>query len=97
MTQDDIDNGRLVALVGVAPVRPAEFVILRIGQPTAGRPTSPRLIRASTPVRGSVRELVGGVGLLPAVGYPSPASLRPRSIARTASMVSASAGSLSSR
>ncbi len=41
MTQDDIDNGRLVALVGVAPVRPAEFVILRIGQPTAGRPTSP--------------------------------------------------------
>lgn len=31
MTQDDIDNGRLVALVGVAPVRPAEFVIVRIG------------------------------------------------------------------
>ena len=32
MTQDDLDNGRLVALVGVAPLRPAEFVILRIGQ-----------------------------------------------------------------
>jgi Bacteriophage tail sheath protein len=31
MTQDDIDNGRLVVLVGVAPVRPAEFVNLRIG------------------------------------------------------------------
>jgi uncharacterized protein len=30
MTQDDIDNGRLVALVGVAPMRPAEFVIIRI-------------------------------------------------------------------
>jgi phage tail sheath protein FI len=30
MTQDDIDNGRLIALVGVAPVRPAEFVIFRI-------------------------------------------------------------------
>jgi phage tail sheath protein FI len=30
MTQDDIDNGRLIAVVGVAPVRPAEFVILRI-------------------------------------------------------------------
>jgi phage tail sheath protein FI len=30
MTQDDIDNGRLIALVGVAPVRPAEFVIIRI-------------------------------------------------------------------
>jgi hypothetical protein len=32
MTQDDIDNGRLIALVGVAPVKPAEFVIFRIGQ-----------------------------------------------------------------
>jgi phage tail sheath protein FI len=30
MTLDDIANGRLVALVGIAPVRPAEFVILRI-------------------------------------------------------------------
>jgi phage tail sheath protein FI len=37
MTQDDIDNGRLVALVGVAPVKPAEFVIFRIGQWTADR------------------------------------------------------------
>ena len=35
MTQDDIDNGRLVCLVGVAPVKPAEFVIFRIGQWTA--------------------------------------------------------------
>jgi Bacteriophage tail sheath protein len=26
MTQDDIDNGRLICLVGVAPMRPAEFV-----------------------------------------------------------------------
>jgi len=31
MTQDDIDNGRLIVLVGVAPLRPAEFVIFRIG------------------------------------------------------------------
>jgi phage tail sheath protein FI len=30
MTQDDIDNGRLVILVGFAPVQPAEFMILRI-------------------------------------------------------------------
>jgi phage tail sheath protein FI len=30
MTQDDIDNGRLVILVGFAPVRPAEFIVLRI-------------------------------------------------------------------
>ncbi len=35
MTQDDIDNGRLVAVIGVAPLRPAEFVIFRIGQWTA--------------------------------------------------------------
>jgi phage tail sheath protein FI len=31
MTQDDLDSGRLVCLVGVAPVRPAEFIIVRIG------------------------------------------------------------------
>ena len=37
MTQDDIDRGRLVCLIGVAPVRPAEFVIFRIGQWTADR------------------------------------------------------------
>ncbi len=35
MTQNDIDNGRLIALIGVAPLRPAEFVIFRIGQKTA--------------------------------------------------------------
>jgi phage tail sheath protein FI len=31
MTQDDIDNGRLLVVVRVAPVSPAEFVVLRIG------------------------------------------------------------------
>jgi phage tail sheath protein FI len=36
MTQADIDNGRLIILVGIAPVKPAEFVIFRIGQWTAG-------------------------------------------------------------
>jgi hypothetical protein len=35
MTQDDLDNGRLICLVGVAVVKPAEFVIFRIGQKTA--------------------------------------------------------------
>jgi phage tail sheath protein FI len=35
MTQNDIDNGRLICLIGVAPLRPAEFVIFRIGQKTA--------------------------------------------------------------
>jgi hypothetical protein len=34
MAQDDIDNGRLIILVGVAPVKPAEFVIFRIQQKT---------------------------------------------------------------
>lgn len=35
MTQDDIDNGRLVCVIGVAPVKPAEFVIFRISQKTS--------------------------------------------------------------
>jgi len=39
MTQDDIDNGRLIVVIGVAPVRPAEFVIIRIGLWTAGAQT----------------------------------------------------------
>ena len=34
MTQDDIDNGRLIVEIGVAPVKPAEFVIFRISQDT---------------------------------------------------------------
>ena len=34
MTQNDIDNGRMICLIGVAPLRPAEFVIFRIGQKT---------------------------------------------------------------
>jgi hypothetical protein len=34
MTEDDIANGRLIVIVGIAPVRPAEFVIIRIGQKT---------------------------------------------------------------
>lgn len=37
MTQNDLDNGRMIALVGVAALRPAEFVIIRIGQWTADR------------------------------------------------------------
>jgi phage tail sheath protein FI len=34
MTQDDIDNGRLICYVGIAPVKPAEFVIFRFSQKT---------------------------------------------------------------
>ena len=36
MTQADIDNGRFIMLIGIAPVMPAEFVIFRIGQYSGG-------------------------------------------------------------
>ena len=35
MTQDDIDSGRAILDVGIAPLRPAEFVILRFAIATA--------------------------------------------------------------
>ena len=35
MTQNDLDEGRLVCLIGVATVKPAEFVIFRVGHRTA--------------------------------------------------------------
>jgi len=35
MTQNDLDNGRLICLVGFAPLKPAEFVIVRIARTTA--------------------------------------------------------------
>lgn len=34
MTEDDLANGRLICVIGVAPVYPAEFVIFRIQQKT---------------------------------------------------------------
>jgi phage tail sheath protein FI len=36
MTQNDLMTGKLIVLIGVAPVRPAEFVIFRIAQWTRG-------------------------------------------------------------
>ena len=38
MTADDIDHGRLICLVGIAPLKPAEFVIFRISQKTIEAP-----------------------------------------------------------
>lgn len=35
MTQSDIDNGRLIVMVGIAPTKPAEFVIFRFAQTQA--------------------------------------------------------------
>jgi phage tail sheath protein FI len=40
MTEDDIKNGRMICMIGVAPVRPAEFVIFRIHQWQGGSETS---------------------------------------------------------
>ena len=40
MTQYDIDNGRLICVIGIAPVKPAEFVIFRIGQWAGGSSVS---------------------------------------------------------
>ncbi len=40
MSMDDILNGRLICEIGIAPVRPAEFVIFRILQSTAEAPRS---------------------------------------------------------
>jgi phage tail sheath protein FI len=36
MTQDHIDSGRLICIIGGAPVKPAEFVIFRIAQWAGG-------------------------------------------------------------
>jgi phage tail sheath protein FI len=36
MTQDDLDNGRLICIIGIAPVKPAEFVIFRFTQYAGG-------------------------------------------------------------
>ena len=36
MSDDDIKNGRLICNIGIAAVRPAEFVIFRVTQHTAG-------------------------------------------------------------
>ena len=40
VTQDDIDNGRLVCVIGVAPVKPAEFVVFRIRRSAVLQATS---------------------------------------------------------
>jgi phage tail sheath protein FI len=35
MTQNDIRDGRVIVEVGFAPLKPAEFVVLRLGLLTA--------------------------------------------------------------
>jgi hypothetical protein len=41
MTQNDIDNGRLTCIIGVAPVKPAEFIIINISQWTSAHKPNP--------------------------------------------------------
>jgi phage tail sheath protein FI len=36
MTQEDIDNGKVICVIGIAPLKPAEFVMFRIGQWSSG-------------------------------------------------------------
>ncbi len=37
MTQDDLDSGRLICYIGIALIKPAEFVIIRINLKTTRR------------------------------------------------------------
>jgi len=39
MTQNDLDTGKLICIIGVSLLKPAEFVIFRIGQMTASAPS----------------------------------------------------------
>jgi hypothetical protein len=39
MTDNDLRNGRMICVIGVALLKPAEFVIFRIGQMTANAPS----------------------------------------------------------
>jgi phage tail sheath protein FI len=41
MTEADLGAGTMVCLVGVATLRPAEFSVIRLEQPTAGRRSAP--------------------------------------------------------
>lgn len=45
MTQQDIDSGRLIVEVGIAPVAPAEFVTISIEQIVGGRRKRPPFLR----------------------------------------------------
>lgn len=36
MTQADLDNGRLIMVIGIAPIKPAEFLIFKIEQWSGG-------------------------------------------------------------
>lgn len=40
MSQNDLDSGRMICQVGIAPAKPAEFVIFRVGQWTGDAATS---------------------------------------------------------
>ena len=54
MTQDDIDAGRLIAVVGVAPAMPAEFVIIQIALTI---PATSQLIAGAAPWRSTATRI----------------------------------------
>jgi hypothetical protein len=60
MTQDDIDKGKVICLVGVAPLRPAEFILLKIVQEPEGQGS---FLRGDSNADGSV-DLSDPVGVL---------------------------------
>ena len=59
MTQEDIDDGRLICPIGIEPVRPAEFVIFRISQRTAAR------ARADTAIQFGIWAVVSARARMP--------------------------------
>ena len=77
MTQNDLDNGRLICLIGVAPTYPAEFVIFRIGQWTADARRWPDALLERGGCRGCARQSLRGVQL------PGPARRRPAARTRS--------------
>ena len=71
MTQDDVEQGRLRILVGIAPVKPAEFVMIRVNLTAAARPATYaacelRVTWAGQPVAGftSAAGLGNGAGMV---------------------------------
>ncbi len=59
MTQNDIQAGQLICEIGVAPIKPAEFVIFRIGLHTAGAPAVDRAAAAPVTCRSIHRATHG--------------------------------------
>ena len=51
MTQDDVNNGIVNVVVGFAPLKPAEFVIIEVQQRTGVAPAPQRISARGTSCR----------------------------------------------